>query len=69
MKKDIKYSYCNDENGNLIHIKSVSAENKAAHHFTCIECGKEMHARIGKGYNLTRCQARCDGETESAATD
>ena len=50
MKGEIKYSYCNDENGHLIHIKSVSAENKAGHHYTCIECGKEMHARIGKGY-------------------
>lgn len=50
MRGEIKYSYCNDENGNLIHIKSVSAENKADHHYTCIECGKEMHARIGKGH-------------------
>ena len=31
-------------------IKSISADNKSEHHYTCIECGKEMHARIGKGY-------------------
>lgn len=50
MRGEIKYSYCYDENGALIHIKSISADNKSEHHYTCIECGNEMHARIGKGY-------------------
>lgn len=50
MRGEIKYSYCYDENGALIHIKSFSADNKSEHHYTCIECGNEMHARIGKGY-------------------
>lgn len=48
MRGEIKYSYCLDENNNLVHIKSIVANEVSKHHYVCIECGNEMHPRIGK---------------------
>lgn len=45
MKGKIKYSYCLDENKNLIHISEAISEQKSKRHFVCLECGKKMHVR------------------------
>ena len=44
----IKYSYCLNENNKLIHISSVTVENRHSHIFRCLECGQELIAKIGK---------------------
>lgn len=44
----IKYSYCLNEYNELIHISSVTIENRRCHSFHCIECGQELIAKIGK---------------------
>ena len=46
--KKIKYSYCLNENGELIHINSVNKENRREHSYHCLECGQEMVPKIGK---------------------
>ena len=50
MKGKIKYSYCLDENNNLVHIDAAILEPKNKHHYVCLECGKEMHT---KSKNIT----------------
>ncbi|MBR3495819.1 MAG: hypothetical protein IKH37_03700 [Prevotella sp.] len=46
--KQIKYSYCLNENNELVHISSVTVDNRHSHTFHCIECGQELIAKIGK---------------------
>lgn len=46
--KKIKYSYCLNENDELIHISSVNKENRREHSYHCLECGQEMVPKIGK---------------------
>ena len=44
----IKYSYCLNENNELVHISSVSAETRHSHTYYCLECGQPLIAKIGK---------------------
>lgn len=44
----VKYSYCLNENNELVHISSVTMENRHSHTFHCLECGQELIAKIGK---------------------
>ena len=45
MKGKIKYSYCLDEQKNLIHISDAISEQKYKRHYVCLECGKNMHVK------------------------
>ena len=42
----VKYSYCLNENNELVHISSVTVENRHSHTFHCLECGNELIAKI-----------------------
>ena len=62
----IKYSYCLDENNELVHISSVSAENRHSHTYLCLECGQPMIAKIGKikvPHFAHGADTACDGES------
>lgn len=64
--KQIKYSYCLNENNELIHIKSVSKENRHIHSYHCLECGNEMIAKIGKikvPHFAHKADTTCNGES------
>lgn len=61
-----KYSYCLDENKNLIHINNVSVENRHDHTYRCLTCGQEMIAKIGKikiPHFAHSVDTACDGES------
>lgn len=51
MKKTtgIKYSYCLDEDGEIVHIQELNKENRLRSRFFCISCAQEMVAKIGNG--------------------
>lgn len=64
--KQIKYSYCLDENKNLVHISSVTDENRHSRTFFCLECGQPMIAKIGKvkvPHFAHAADTACDGES------
>ena len=46
---NIKYSYCLDEGGEIVHIKDLNKENRLRSRFFCISCAQEMVAKIGNG--------------------
>ena len=62
----IKYSYCLNENNELVHISSVSKENRNSHTYKCLECGQKMVARIGEQnvkHFAHAANTACDGES------
>ena len=62
----IKYSYCLNENNELVHISSVSADNRHSHTFRCLECEQELIAKIGKikvPHFAHGAGTACDGES------
>lgn len=62
----IKYSYCLNENLELVHIKSVSRENRHNHTFRCLECGQPLIAKIGTKkppHFAHRADTTCNGES------
>ena len=62
----IKYSYCLNENNELVHISSVSAETRHSHTFYCLECGQPLIAKIGKikvPHFAHGADTACDGES------
>ena len=62
----IKYSYCLNENNALVHISSVSIENRHNHTFLCLECGQPLVAKIGKvkvPHFAHTADTACDGES------
>lgn len=62
----IKYSYCLNENNELVHISSVNIENRRNHTYRCLECDQEMIAKIGKikvPHFAHRADTACDGES------
>ena len=64
--RKIKYSYCLNENNELVHISSVSADNRHSHTFRCLECGQELIAKIGKikvPHFAHGADTACDGES------
>lgn len=46
--KIVKYSYCLDEQKNLVHIESLTEETRHYSRFFCVSCGHEMVANLGK---------------------
>ena len=46
--KQIKYSYCVDENGELVHINSLTDATRHDRKLFCLQCGQEMVANLGK---------------------
>ncbi|MBR6492195.1 MAG: hypothetical protein IKT02_07715 [Bacteroidales bacterium] len=64
--RDIKYSYCLNENNELVHISSVSVENRHSHTYHCLECGQPLIAKIGKikvPHFAHAAGTACDGES------
>ena len=62
----IKYGYCLNENNELVHISSVSAENRRSHTYHCLECGQPMKPRLGedrKWHFAHGADTACDGES------
>ena len=65
-RKQIKYSYCFDENGKLVHINSLSNETRHAKKLYCLQCGQEMVANLGKiraKHFSHKIDCACDGES------
>lgn len=64
--KRIKYSYSLNENNELVHISSVTKENRHSHTYICLECGQKLVARIGD-YKVKHFahapNTVCDGES------
>ena len=68
--KEIKYSYCLDENNELVHIDSVTEENRHSHTYHCLECGQEMISKAlssekVKPYFAHKSNTECSGNFES----
>lgn len=62
----IKYSYCVDENDELVHINSLSDSTRHARKLFCLQCGQEMIANLGKKkswYFSHKSDCACDGES------
>ena len=62
----IKYSYCNDENGNLIYIKNIDPTTRHACKLYCLQCEQEMVANLGtkkRWYFSHKKDTACDGES------
>ena len=66
MKKQVKYSYCLDENGNLVHVEDLKDETRHAHQWYCLQCGQEMVPNLGKikaKHFAHKADTVCDGES------
>lgn len=66
MKKQIKYSYCVDENNRLVHISELTKETRHSHQWHCLECGQEMTPNLGEKkswYFSHKANTACDGES------
>ena len=68
--KQIKYSYCLDENNNLIHISSLTDENRRSHTYRCLQCGQDMTPKLSKhkegshkSHFAHTADTACDGES------
>ena len=62
----IKYSYCLNEDGDLVHISSVTPESKTRHTYRCLGCGQELTPRMGKikvHHFAHATNTACDGES------
>lgn len=62
----VKYGYCLDENGRLVHIKSVTDAKRRVHRYRCLQCGQEMIANLGEKkawYFSHKADTACDGES------
>lgn len=67
---EILYKYCYDENDELIHISEVTKENRKAHEYKCISCGREMRVWLqGNGERSRRShfghKANCSCNSET----
>ena len=64
--KQIKYSYCVDEKGELFHINSLTDATRHARKLFCLQCGQEMVANLGEKkawYFSHKAETACDGES------
>ena len=63
----IKYSYCLDEDGEVVHIQELNKENRHRSRFFCISCNQEMVAKIGNGGRIKhfahKTDCACNSET------
>lgn len=61
-----KYSYCIDEDDNLVCINEVTDETRHAHKWRCLQCGQEMEPKLGlkriKHFSH-KADTACDGES------
>lgn len=66
MMKEIKYSYCIDENNNLIHINNVTKATRHNCKLFCLQCGQEMVANLGPQrarHFSHKANSACNGES------
>lgn len=64
--KQIRYSYSVNEEGELVHIKSLTDATRHVHRLYCLQCGQEMVAKLGtkKVWHFShKAEIACDGET------
>ena len=64
--KQIKYGYCVDEKGELVHINSLTDVTRHARKLFCLQCGQEMVANLGNKkawYFSHKAETACDGES------
>ena len=69
MKKQVKYSYCLDENGNLVHVEDLKDETRHAHQWYCLQCGQVMVPNLGKikaKHFAHKADTACDDPGHSA---
>ena len=57
---NIKYSYCLDEDGEIVHIQELNKENRLRSRFFCISCAQEMVAKIGTGGRIKHFAHKSD---------
>ena len=61
-----KYSYCIDENDNLVCINEVTDKTRHDHEWRCLQCGQEMEPKLGlkriKHFSH-KADTACDGES------
>ena len=66
MIKQIKYSYCVDENGVLFCVRKLKNETRHSHQWYCLQCGQEMAPRLGETnawHFAHKADTACDGES------
>ena len=64
--KQIKYSYCVDERGELVHVNDLTDATRHARKLYCLQCGQEMVANLGQKkakYFSHKAETACDGES------
>lgn len=64
--KQIKYSYCIDDDNNLIHVLSLTNSTRHSRKLYCLQCGQEMVANLGtkkSWYFSHKSDCACDGES------
>lgn len=69
--KQIKYSYCIDDDNNLIHVLSLTNSTRHSRKLYCLQCGQEMVANLGtkkSWYFSHKSDCACDGESYYASS-
>ena len=66
--KQIKYSYCLNEKNELVHISTVTKDNRHSHTYHCLECGQKLIPKALCSEKVTPHFAHiidtaCDGES------
>lgn len=67
MEKQIKYSYCVDENNRLVHISELTKETRHSHQWRCLQCGQILIPNLGeknRWHFSHKADTACDGETD-----
>ena len=66
MSKTIKYSYCVNENNELVHISNMTSETKHGSQLYCLQCGHVMIPKLGEKrvrHFAHKQSYACDGES------
>lgn len=66
MEKQIKYSYCVNKKGQLVHISELTKET-CSQTWRCPQCGEELTPKLGKiktKHFAHKANTACDGETD-----
>lgn len=64
--EQVKYSFCVDENGRLVHVRNLTPATRHAHKLYCLQCGQEMVANLGERkswYFSHKAETACNGES------
>ena len=67
MEKQIKYSYCVDENNRLVHISELTKETRHSQTWRCPQCGQILIPNLGeknRWHFSHKADTACDGETD-----